>query len=32
MLFFAAQRPCERGYRDRGGKYQGQTGLNLPKT
>jgi dCTP deaminase len=23
---------CETSYRDRGGKYQGQTGVTLPKT
>ncbi|MCI1093103.1 dCTP deaminase, partial [Stenotrophomonas maltophilia] len=23
---------CETSYRDRGGKYQGQTGVTLPRT
>ena len=23
---------CETSYKDRGGKYQGQTGVTLPKT
>jgi len=32
MLFFGAEEPCETSYRDRGGKYQGQTGVTLPKT
>ena len=32
MLFFGADEPCETSYRDRGGKYQGQTGVTLPKT
>jgi dCTP deaminase len=32
MLFFASDEPCETSYRDRGGKYQGQRGVTLPKT
>ena len=32
MLFFEADEVCETSYRDRGGKYQGQTGVTLPKT
>ena len=32
MLFFGASETCETSYRDRGGKYQGQTGVTLPKT
>jgi dCTP deaminase len=32
MLFFEADEECETSYRDRGGKYQGQTGVTLPKT
>ena len=34
MLFFQsdADDVCETSYRDRGGKYQGQTGVTLPKT
>lgn len=31
MLFFEADEPCETSYRDRAGKYQGQTGVTLPK-
>ena len=31
MLFFGADEPCETSYADRGGKYQGQTGVTLPK-
>jgi dCTP deaminase len=31
MLFFEADEVCETSYRDRGGKYQGQTGVTLPK-
>jgi len=31
MLFFESDEPCETSYRDRGGKYQGQTGVTLPK-
>ncbi len=32
MLFFESDEACETSYRDRGGKYQGQTGVTLPKT
>ena len=32
MLFFESDEPCETSYRDRGGKYQGQRGVTLPKT
>jgi dCTP deaminase len=32
MLFFEADEICETSYGDRGGKYQGQTGVTLPKT
>ena len=32
MLFFGSDEVCETSYRDRGGKYQGQTGVTLPKT
>ena len=31
MLFFGGDEPCEVSYADRGGKYQGQTGVTLPK-
>ena len=31
MLFFESDEDCETSYRDRGGKYQGQTGVTLPK-
>ncbi len=32
FLFFKAEEICETSYKDRGGKYQGQTGVTLPKT
>jgi len=32
MLFFESDEACETSYRDRGGKYQGQLGVTLPKT
>ena len=32
MLFFESDVVCETSYRDRGGKYQGQRGVTLPKT
>jgi len=32
MLFFESDEQCETSYKDRGGKYQGQTGVTLPKT
>ena len=31
MLFFESDEPCETSYKDRGGKYQGQSGVTLPK-
>ena len=32
MLFLGADQLCETSYRDRGGKYMGQTGVTLPRT
>ncbi len=32
MLFLESDEICETSYRDRGGKYQGQRGVTLPKT
>jgi dCTP deaminase len=32
MLFFESDEECEISYKDRGGKYQGQKGVTLPKT
>jgi dCTP deaminase len=32
VLFFESDEVCETSYRDRGGKYQGQHGVTLPKT
>ena len=32
MLFFESDEVCETSYADRGGNYQGQTGVTLPKT
>lgn len=32
MLFLGGDEQCETSYADRGGKYQGQTGVTLPKT
>ncbi len=32
MLFFESDELCETSYADRGGKYQGQTGVTLPRT
>ena len=32
MLFFESDEVCETCYKDRGGKYQGQTGVTLPRT
>ncbi|MDP2111584.1 MAG: dCTP deaminase [Thiobacillus sp.] len=32
MLFLESDEVCEVSYRDRGGKYQGQVGVTLPKT
>jgi dCTP deaminase len=31
MIFFESDDPCEVSYADRGGKYQGQRGVTLPK-
>ena len=31
MLFLESDEECETSYADRGGKYQGQTGVTLPK-
>jgi len=31
MLFFESDEVCATSYRDRGGKYQGQLGVTLPK-
>ncbi|MBX3699911.1 MAG: dCTP deaminase [Dokdonella sp.] len=30
MLFFESDEECETSYKDRGGKYMGQTGVTLP--
>jgi dCTP deaminase len=32
VLFFESHEICETSYRDRGSKYQGQTGVTLLKT
>ena len=32
MLFYQSDEVCETSYKDRGGKYQGQTGVTLPRT
>jgi dCTP deaminase len=32
MVFFESDEVCEISYKDRGGKYQGQIGVTLPKT
>jgi dCTP deaminase len=32
VLFFESDEICEVSYKDRGGKYQGQVGVTLPKT
>jgi dCTP deaminase len=32
MLFFESDEVCETSYADRGGKYQGQTGVTLPRS
>ena len=32
MLFLQSDEVCETSYKDRGGKYQGQRGVTLPKT
>ncbi|MGB0764785.1 MAG: dCTP deaminase, partial [Luminiphilus sp.] len=31
MLFFESDEQCETSYADRGGKYQGQRGVTLPR-
>jgi deoxycytidine triphosphate deaminase len=31
VLFLQGSEPCETSYRDRGGKYQGQTGVVIPR-
>jgi dCTP deaminase len=31
VLFFRGSEPCATSYADRGGKYQGQTGITIPK-
>ncbi|MEM6885336.1 MAG: dCTP deaminase [Verrucomicrobiota bacterium] len=31
VLFFQAEQSCKTSYKDRGGKYQGQTGITIPK-
>jgi dCTP deaminase len=31
VIFFAAQEPCETSYADRGGKYQAQRGITIPR-
>jgi dCTP deaminase len=31
MLFFESDEVCQTSYKDRGGKYQGQEGVTLPK-
>ena len=32
VLFFQSDEACDVSYKDRGGKYQGQTGITIPKT
>ena len=32
MIFLESDEECESSYKDRGGKYQGQKGVTLPKT
>ena len=32
MIFHQSDEKCEVSYKDRDGKYQGQTGVTLPKT
>ena len=32
MLFFESDEVCATSYKDRGGKYQGQQGVTLPRT
>jgi dCTP deaminase len=31
VIFFESDEPCEMSYKDRQGKYQGQTGVTLPR-
>lgn len=31
FIFIGAESPCETSYKDRGGKYMGQTGITLPE-
>ncbi|MNI57626.1 Deoxycytidine triphosphate deaminase [compost metagenome] len=31
MLFLESDEACETSYKDRGGKYQGQTGVTVPR-
>jgi dCTP deaminase len=31
VLFFAAHEPCETSYAERGGKYQAQRGITVPR-
>jgi dCTP deaminase len=31
VLFFQSDEPCDTSYADRAGKYQGQTGITIPK-
>jgi dCTP deaminase len=31
VLFFEGDTPCETTYKDKAGKYQGQTGITLPR-
>ena len=31
VLFFESDEVCQVSYRDRGGKYQGQRGVTLPR-
>ena len=32
VIFIESDEVCETSYKDRGGKYQGQRGVTLPKT
>ena len=32
VIFFESEEECEISYKDRKGKYQGQTGVTLPRT
>lgn len=31
LLFYKSDKPCDTSYKDRKGKYQGQTGVTLPR-